>query len=260
MKNNVTTLMAAFVLVVLTVDTTIASSLEQWLVPTKYIESEHAAIIAAVDKAVGSEKDPVKRAVKIHDFVRDEIRFGWSSAFYNQSASQVLDTGYGFCNTKGTLFVAMLRAAGIPARQHFVSINAEIIADFISPGSAYVDHSYAEVFLDGKWLSVDSYIVDSHLFNSARALLIRESRKIGYGIHQNGSLEWDGISDSFAQFVNDGAHPNLTKTDFGIFADVGEFYASGKAINKLGVIGKLFFSIAKSGANKKIEKLRVESE
>lgn len=251
--------LTAIFLLVLTVNNTIANSIEEWVTPTKYIDSDHPAIIAAVEKTVGSEIDPAKRAVKIHNFVRDELHFGWSSAFYDQSASQVLSAGLGFCNTKGTLFVAMLRAAGIPARQHFVTINTEIIVDFISPGTAFVDHSYVEVFLNGKWLYVDSYIVDSDLFDSARAALERENRKIGYGIHQNGSKDWDGASHSFVQFVDDGAYSNFTNADFGIYRDVGAFYEDGKAINRLGLFGKLFFSIAKSGANKKIEQLRNKS-
>lgn len=259
MKFRSTKLITIIFLSVFVVDTTIANSLDEWLEPTSYIDSDHPAVIRAANEAVGSEIDPKKRAVKIHNFVRDKIRFGWSAAFYNQPASQVLYSGIGFCNTKGTLFVAMLRAVGIPARQHFVTINTEIIGDFISPGSAYVDHSYAEVFLDGEWLNVDSYIVDSHLFNAAQIALKRESRKIGYAIHQNGSIEWDGMSNSFVQFVNDGTIPNLTTTDFGIYADVDEFYASGKALNKLGLVGQLFFAAAKSSANKKIKQLRDES-
>lgn len=236
--------------------TAYAEMLEDFLQSTKYVDSNHPAIIAAVRKAIGSEKEDTKKAIKIHDFVRDEIVFGWSSAFYDQSASQVLISGTGFCNTKGTLFTAMLRAAGIPARQHFVNIDAEIVSDFISPGTRYVDHSYTEVYLDDMWLKVDSYIVDSVLFQSAKTLLKSENRGIGYGVHQNGNHEWNGKEDSFVQYVDDGLLPDLSNRSFGIYSDVGAFYASGNAINELGVFGRLFFSGARILANRKIEQLR----
>jgi transglutaminase-like putative cysteine protease len=42
-------------------------------------------------------------------------------------ASAVIRAGVGFCNPKSTLFVALLRGAGIPARQHMVSINMNVL-------------------------------------------------------------------------------------------------------------------------------------
>lgn len=36
------------------------------------------------------------------------------------TASEVLKQGQGFCNPKATLLVALMRAAGIPARMHMV--------------------------------------------------------------------------------------------------------------------------------------------
>ena len=44
----------------------------------------------------------------IYDFVRDEILFGYNTDD-SIPASKVLRDGYGQCNTKGTLFMALLR-------------------------------------------------------------------------------------------------------------------------------------------------------
>ena len=55
------------------------------------------------------ELDEFDRIGAVYDFVRNEILFG-----YNRSdlltAAEVLSDGYGQCNTKGTLLMALLRA------------------------------------------------------------------------------------------------------------------------------------------------------
>ena len=47
-----------------------------------------------------------ERLKSIYDFVRDEILFGYNIDD-NVPASKVLADGYGQCNTKGTLFMAI---------------------------------------------------------------------------------------------------------------------------------------------------------
>ena len=44
----------------------------------------------------------------------------------NISASKVLADGYGQCNTKGTLFMALLRACNIPCRVHGFTIDKKL--------------------------------------------------------------------------------------------------------------------------------------
>jgi transglutaminase-like putative cysteine protease len=227
-----------------------------YLEATRYIDSTHPSIVETARSVVGDAKTERERAVRIHDFVRDRIRFGWAPAFYDQRASEVLRGGVGFCNTKSTLFVALLRAAGVSARQHFVDINTRIVADFIDPGTPYVDHSFSEVLVDGEWRRVDSYIVDRPLAERARARLTCEGKSLGYGVHRNGVSEWDGTADAFSQLVNDGTMPDLTTRDHGLFDDVGAFYASGRAINRLPFPVRLIFGFFTRSANAKIEALR----
>ena len=237
-----------------------APSSAPFLEETAFIDYNHPRIQATVAEVTRGATDDREKAVRIHDFVRDEIQFGWASAFYDQTASAALESGIGFCNTKSTLFVAMLRAAEIPARQHFVSINAQIISDFLAPGTPYVDHSFTEVFLDGRWIATDSYIVDLPLFTAAQARLTREGRLLGYGVHGQGSPHWDGRSPAFAQFLNNGSFARLTNADHGVYADVEAFYASGQGVNTLGFISRLFFRLAIGNANRAIDELRHQKE
>ena len=71
------------------------------------------------------ELDTYECLKSIYDFVRDEILFGYN-VDDNIPASKVLSDGYGQCNTKGTLFMALLRASGIPCRVHGFTINKEL--------------------------------------------------------------------------------------------------------------------------------------
>ena len=226
---------------------------------SRYLDFEHPNIRAAVSEATIGLRSPVERAIRIHDFVRDEVKFGWSSGFYDQSASEVLRNKVGYCNTKSTLFVAMLRAAGIPARQYFVDIHTSILAPFTDPGTPYVDHSFTEVNLEGKWLSVDSYIVDKRLFVRAKRKLQQESKPLGYGVHIDGTCDWNGQANSFAQFVKSGRFSGLSTNDYGVFEDVGAFYASGKGVNNFNALVRLAFGLVARGANQRIEALRSEA-
>jgi transglutaminase-like putative cysteine protease len=228
--------------------------------PTRYIDSEHPRIKALVQDIAPPSHAPRQRAMRIHDYVRDQIKFGWASDFYDQRASEVLNSGIGFCNTKSTLFTAMLRAANIPARQHFVDIDAKILAPFLDPGMPYVDHSFVEVYLDDRWISTDSYIVDRPLFVAALPELQRRSLTVGFGIHRDAKIEWDGTSDSFSQFVRSAAYPSLTTRDYGVHDDIAAFYASGNGVNKANFFVKLGFGLFVRSANQRIEALRGGSE
>lgn len=61
----------------------------------------------------------------IYSFVRDEILFGYNISD-DITAEQVLMDRYGQCNTKGTLFMALLRAVKMPCRIHGFTIDKEL--------------------------------------------------------------------------------------------------------------------------------------
>lgn len=220
------------------------------------IDATTSSVVETTAKITAGAKNERERAVRIHDFVRDEIKFGWSAGFYDQKASEVLHARVGYCVTKSTLFIAMLRTAGLEAQQRFVNIDAEIVRDFLNPGTSYVDHAYTEVKIDGRWLSIDSYIVDRPLADAARTRLKREGKFLGYGAHRNGTSSWDGSNNAFSQFVNDGAHPNLTTRDFGVFSDVQAFYASGNGLNEQSWVVRKLLGVFFLGANQRIERVR----
>ena len=224
--------------------------------PSPFIDSTHPVIQQKAMELTATLSNDQAKAIAIHDFVRDAIQFGFPAPFYEMKASDVLVARVGFCTPKTTLFIALLRAAGIPARQRFVDISVEILHGLVNPGTPFLDHSYAEVFVHDRWIRVDSYIVDPFLYRTAQDQLAKEGRIIGYGVHRDGSMEWDGVHDSFVQFVNNGTFTQLTTRDYGSYQDIGDFYAQVSGWNKKTFLKDLLFRFFHKTANKRIESLR----
>jgi transglutaminase-like putative cysteine protease len=225
----------------------------QWLMPTRYIDCDHHAIKTLSLKLSEGLNSDQQKSIRIFQYVRDEIYFGFTSAFYAQKASDVLQSKIGYCNTKATLLIALLRAAGIPARQIFVSIDSNILDGIVDTGTSALDHSYTEVFLEGNWLATDAYVVDTRLAKSAKARLRRERKSFGYGMHVNGTSDWNAALPSFSQYIDDAR----VSPRFGQFTDVDDFYQRAlKPWNKLGPIARVFSNSIFAKANRNIESIR----
>lgn len=103
--------------------------------------------------------DEFQRIREIYDFVRNEILFGYNVRD-DLPASRVLSDGYGQCNTKGTLFMALLRADGIPCRLHGFTIDKKLQKGAMT-GIVYekapreILHSWVEVCFGGKWTELE---------------------------------------------------------------------------------------------------------
>ena len=230
---------------------------EHWLHATDYLDTDHRNVSATVHRLTSGLSDDREKALALFAFVRDDIRFGFARGFWDNKASEVLASGVGYCNTKSTLFVALLRAAGIPARQVFVDIHASVLHGIIDPGTPYIDHSYVEVLLDGKWIATDAYIVDAALFEPAQARSRSEDRLMGYGVHATGSNEWTGRAPSFSQFNQIDPRP-IGARAWGVYNDVGDFYARvDNAWNRLNPLLRGAFGTLASGANRRVDRLRM---
>ena len=234
--------------------------MEEYLKETEYLDFNKISIKTTVNNLLKNIKDDQDKAICIHDYVRENILFGFNRKFYDLKASEVLESKLGFCNNKSTLFIAMLRCAGIPARCVFVDISKQILDGIVDPRTDYVDHSYSEVYLNNKWIKVDSYIVDDKLFRSAKEKIMKEDSKVilKYGIHRDGSNVWSGENDSFSQFVCKDSNRISTK-EYGIFKDVNDFYKkSEKPWNKANCIQNIVFFLFSKAFNGNVEKIRKE--
>ena len=89
---------------------------------TPMLDYSHPSIQALIQSRGWKKLLPYECICAIYNFVRDEILFGCNTDD-SIPASKVLSDGYGQCNTKGTLFMALLRTCGIPCRIHRFTID-----------------------------------------------------------------------------------------------------------------------------------------
>lgn len=98
--------------------------MEKYLRETKMLDYSSENIQQLIRKRNWNDIEEFERLKSIYTFVRDEILFGYNIDD-TVCASKVLTDGYGQCNTKGTLFMALLRVCNIPCRVHGFTIDKE---------------------------------------------------------------------------------------------------------------------------------------
>ncbi len=82
---------------------------DRYLRATALLDIDDPRLRALGDQRGWSELHKDARIGAVYDFVRDEIPFGYNTSD-DLAASAVLADGYGQCNTKTTLLMALLRA------------------------------------------------------------------------------------------------------------------------------------------------------
>ena len=148
---------------------------------------DHPLVQKVAKELTTGESSSLGKLQRIFQFVRDDILFGFPPEGDFVKASQTITHGYGQCNTKGTLFLALSKAAGVPARLHYSRIAKEIQHGFFT-GIFYtlmpkeITHSWVEVEIDGKWHPIDSYINDLQLHHAAVRELTRKGWKTGFSV------------------------------------------------------------------------------
>ena len=224
---------------------------------TALVETKHPRIMQLAEDITRSARTQIQAAVLLHDWVRDEIAFGIPSGFYETTATQTLDAKVGYCNTKVSLFQALLRAQAIPTRMRMMDLSAQVLGGLFDPGTSYVDHAITEAWLNGRWIQVDSYVVDLRLAAAAGSRLSKSQAKAGWGVHINGQSEWDGRSESFIQCLNDGSIKDYVLKDHGVFADVADFYQRVPAArNRKTLINSVAIRFGSSSINQQIQRVR----
>jgi transglutaminase-like putative cysteine protease len=132
---------------------------KKYLLPTAIIDSDHKRIIEyANDRILHVEDNPIKKAVRLYYAVRDDIWYDPYYPFYlpeHYRASNVLNSGKGFCVSKASLLCALGRACGIPSRVGFGTVRNHLatrkLLEYIG-SDLFVYHGFTEFYLQGKWV------------------------------------------------------------------------------------------------------------
>ena len=141
----------------------------EFLIGTKYCDVENAEIRRQTEQLLSSCDDDVHSAVRVFNWVRDEVKYSFD--FWDVKASKTMRKMSGMCANKANLQIAMLRAAGIPAGYGVLRISKEAIrtianGEMYDKSSDVIMHIYCCVMLNGQWISADA-TVDRELYEAA---------------------------------------------------------------------------------------------
>jgi len=178
---------------------------------TDLLDSDHPAVRRFTQAAVGSADAPRERAVRLFYAVRDRIRydpFTCSSRRADYRASAVAGTARNWCVPKAVLLAAAARAAGIPAAVGLADVtnhlNTEKLRRALGDSDLFVDHGYAALWLDGRWVKAAA------VFN--RELCDR------FGVQPT---EFDGEHDALLQEYDAGRRRHMQYLrDDGLYEDL----------------------------------------
>ncbi len=192
----------------------------------------------------------------IYTFVRDEILFGYNTDDAIP-ASRVLRDGYGQCNTKGILFMALLRACGIPCRMHGFTINKALQKGAVT-GLIYalapndIVHSWVEVCLEGVWYELEAFIIDKAYLDSLKRYTgICEGAFCGYGVAVSDMSRVQTDFDRKNTYIQSEGINN----DLGVFDDPDMFFAAHS--QPLSPLKKFIFShLARHLMNRNVKRIR----
>lgn len=214
-----------------------AADVQEYLKPTPHIKTD-GIVKEFADKIVGAETNPLKKARLIHDWVvknmeRDNSVLGCGDG----DVEKILTTGQlkGKCTDINSVFVALARASGIPAREvfgirlgaadkmgqysktAFGSADANKLAN-VSGGQ----HCRAEFYLAGfGWVPVDSADVAKMRLAEKKSVDDPATQAVAHYLFGNWEMNWVGFN--YARDFDLYPQPELTPlNNFGYpYAEIG---------------------------------------
>lgn len=234
--------------------------MNEYLKETEMLDFSDPRIKMLVKQRGWNHLDEKEKIAEIYNLVKDEILFGYNVGDY-VSATKVLADGYGQCNTKGTLFMALLRACGVECRMHCFYID-KILQKGAMTGVVYKNaprdilHSWVEVKYNDKWYNLEGFILDkAYLQGLKKAHKANEDGSfVGYGVavkdFENPTLYFDSC-DTYVQ------SEGIT-ADLGVYPDPDSMLKEHS--QKIRDIKKFAFErIGRHLMNKNVKKIRNRS-
>ena len=199
---------------------------ESHLRATRLLDFDNGSIQQLIAARGWRDLAPYERIGAAYAFVRDEIEFGYNASDV-LSASTVLADGYGQCNTKTTLLMALLRALAVPCRVNGATIHKRLQKGVVNGGfyllaPTNINHTWTEVLLDGSWIGLEGVILDAAYLRGIRTIVsIGTTAFLGFGVGtadlSQPPVEWRG-EDTWIQRTG-------VNQDFGTYDDPDSYYA-----------------------------------
>lgn len=229
---------------------------KKYLESTSIVDFEHPSIQHLITERQWLHLNDFNKIGAAYHFVKDEVLFGYNKSD-DISASAVLNDGYGQCNTKGNLLMALLRGLGIECRFHGFTINQQLQKGAIPSyvfwlAPQYIIHSWVEVYFDGSWVNLEGFIIDKQYLSAIQQKFVQTNNVFcGFGIAttclSSPDTDWKGAS---TYIQKEGIHD-----DFGIYNSPDEFYRE-KGTNLIGVKRWLYQYIIRHLININVKNIR----
>lgn len=236
------------------IQTRVNTMSRKYLAETGILDFRSSGIQALIAERGWRALDPNGRIGAAYDFVRNDILFGYNSDD-TLPASRVLKDGYGQCNTKGTLLMALLRALDIPCRFHGFTIDKGlqrgVVPELVYPlAPRNIIHSWVEVQINGSWIKLEGFILDQAVLSALQQTFADRTSLCAYGAGtyclQNPPVEWTGTS-TYIQRTG-------INHDFGVYDSPDAFYAERRQL--LGVRGFLYRNVVRHWMNRRVARIR----
>lgn len=194
------------------------------LTETRLLDFNTSSISKLIKDRGWTALSRIDRIGAVYDFVRNEIAFGYNRAD-DIPASEVLADGYGQCNTKGTLLMALLRGVGIRCRLHGFTIHKALQRGVVPElvyrlAPAEILHSWVEVETDAGWIDLEGFILDAPFLNGLQKEFRGTESLCAYGVGSDclsaPPINWNGGS-TYIQKTG-------IARDFGTFVAPDNFY------------------------------------
>lgn len=227
-----------------------------YLCETPMLDYSSPLIVKLVESRGWKSEEKREMVKSIYDYVRDEIFFGYNSSD-SIPASRVISDGYGQCNTKATLFMALLRSCNVECRIHGFTIDKKLqkgaatgLVYLLAPDGIF--HSWVEVKLGGVWYSLEGLILDkAYLEGLRRKFPTARGPFTGYGVavRDFNDLHLDfSLSDTYIQ------SEGIT-ADWGIYDSPDELLL--KHHQKMSQLKAFFYShIGRHLMNRNVRRIR----
>ena len=116
-----------------------------YIEPTGNINSDDSTIRRLAYSITNGSRSDFERIARLAIWVHHNLRYDHSLGDVSMNSTWILRNKRGTCDEFTTLFIALSRAIGIPAR---------FVSDYAYGNGKWERHAYAEVYL-GKWIPVD---------------------------------------------------------------------------------------------------------
>ena len=137
-----------------------------WISPSYYIDCDNEDIVLKAKELTNELTSNIEKANAIQQFVINHVKMNIYSDSFLDKASKTYKLGYGTCMNFSRLYVALCRAAKIPARTIWGVVygyNNDLIYDY--------HHQWAEILDDsGYWHPLDLNYTTNFNLNDVRYL------------------------------------------------------------------------------------------